>query len=94
MVALLKTTAMRGLVEQEEGLYTREGVLRAFGMIPGMHERSGRPGFRFRPHSAAAPAVPVRPRREHGKRKYGELEREGPLHRPAHLREWENAGDG
>lgn len=47
MVALLKTTALRGLVEQEEGLYTREGVLRAFSMIPTVRERMDGPAYVF-----------------------------------------------
>ncbi|MBN1288446.1 MAG: hypothetical protein JXA49_02275 [Actinobacteria bacterium] len=34
MVALMKTTALRGLFTREEGLYSRDGVLRAFEKIP------------------------------------------------------------
>jgi hypothetical protein len=39
MVALLKTTALRGLVAEEEGLCTREGILEAFSTIPGIRDR-------------------------------------------------------
>ena len=43
MVALLKTTALRGLVSTEEGLYTREGVLENFERLPGQAgRRAGR----------------------------------------------------
>ncbi|MBU1670108.1 MAG: LTA synthase family protein [Actinobacteria bacterium] len=47
MTSLLKTTALRGLVGEEEGLYTREGVLRAFSLIPGIREELDGPAFVF-----------------------------------------------
>ncbi len=47
MVALLKTTSLRPLIGQEEGLYTREGVLRAFSVIPEMSTRVDGPLFVF-----------------------------------------------
>ncbi len=47
MVALLKTTALRGLVSTEEGLYTREGVLNIFEKLPGASGEAGRPSFVF-----------------------------------------------
>jgi len=47
MIALLKTTALRGLVEEEEGLCTREGVLKAFSLIPSIRDRLDGPTFMF-----------------------------------------------
>lgn len=47
MVALMKTTALRGLFTGEEGLYTREGVLRAFDEIPVVQKDVDGPVFVF-----------------------------------------------
>ena len=50
IVALLKTTALRGVFRQQvekEGLFTREGVLRAFSMIPRIREEVDGPVFVF-----------------------------------------------
>jgi len=47
MVALLKTTAVRGLVGEKEGLCTRQGVLNAFSRIPQVHDQFSGPTFVF-----------------------------------------------
>lgn len=47
VVALLKTTALRGLVSTEEGLFTREGVLQIFERLPDASAEAGRPSFVF-----------------------------------------------
>lgn len=47
VVALMKTTALRGLFSGEEGLYSREGVLRAFDEIPEVSSEEDAPVFVF-----------------------------------------------
>lgn len=47
MVALMKTTALRGLFTGEEGLYSREGVLFAFEKIPQVASEEDPPVFVF-----------------------------------------------
>lgn len=47
MVALMKTTALRGFFMKEEGLYSREGVLRAFKEIPEIYNTAEEPFFLF-----------------------------------------------
>ncbi len=77
MTALIETTALRRMIG-ERGLYTREGVLRAFSLIPRIRERMKGPAFVFahivpphRPFLFAADGGPVKGGadtwREHGK---------------------------